>query len=87
MAADDGNLIELLYFHSHRKGASKKKKIYDVGISHIAFTVKDVDKAYKRLLKVGIKFNSPPQVSPDGYAKVAFLRDYDGCLIELVEVL
>lgn len=87
MAAGDGNLIELLYYHSHPRGVASKKDICEIGISHVAFTVENVDTEYKRLLKAGIQFNSSPQVSPDGYAKVIFCRDPEGNLIELVEVL
>ena len=35
----------------------------------------------------GIKFNAPPQLSPDGYAKVTFCFDPDGTPVELVQVL
>ena len=87
MAAEDGNLIELLYFHSHHGKAIAKKEICEIGVSHVAFTVDNIDIEYKRLLKAGVQFNAPPQISPDGYAKVPFCRDPDGSLIELVEVL
>ena len=87
MAAYDGNLIELLYFHSHPKACSKKKRLYAIGLSHIAFTVRNLDAEYQRLSKAGVKFNSAPQVSSDRYAKVAFCTDFNGNSIELVEVL
>lgn len=89
MSAMDGNLIEILYFHSHQHHIKiqDKRKICQTGISHISFTVEDLDYEYKRLRKAGIKFNSPPQFSPDGHAKVAFCRDPDDNFIELVQVL
>lgn len=87
MAAGDGNLVELLYFHSRSKRKPKKRQLRTVGMTHLAFTVRDLDFEYKRLLKAGIEFYSPPQVSPDGYAKVAFCRDYEYNPVELVEVL
>lgn len=34
-----------------------------------------------------IEFISPPQVSPDSYAKVAFCQAPEGTYIELVELL
>ena len=86
MSADDGNLIELLYYESHpRKSANRD--ICERGYSHIAFTVENLDAEYDRLKKVGIKFNCIPQISPDGKAKVAFCRDPEGNFIELVEQL
>ena len=86
-AAEDGNIIELLYFHSHKKKCIQKQDISEKGISHVAFTVENLDAEYKRLSKTGIKFNAPPQLSPDGYANVTFCKDPEGNFIELVEVL
>lgn len=87
MAADDGNLIELLYYHSHLREASSNSEICRIGVSHIAFTVEDLDMEYDRLMKAGVEFNSPPQRSPNHFAKVTFCKGPDSVLIELVEVL
>lgn len=86
MTSPTGQMIELLKYHSH-PSEQKEHEICEIGISHIAFTVNDLDFEYKRLLAKGIQFNSPPQLSPDGYAKVAFCRAPEGTLIELVEVI
>ena len=87
MAADDGNLIELLFYSSHPENPDKIRPINQIGCSHVAFTVENLDEEYKRLAKAGIRFNAPPQHSPDGYAKVTFCKDPDGSHVELVEVL
>jgi len=87
MSAGGGNFIELLYYHSHPRLHFRKNEIYEVGLSHIALTVEDLDVEYRRLSKKGIKFNSHPHKSPDGYAKVAVCRDPEGNYIELAEVL
>lgn len=87
MAADDGNLIELLFYSSHLDRSDKKRPINQFGCSHVAFTVENLDEEYKRLTQAGIGFSAPPQHSPDGYAKVTFCKDPDGSHIELVEVL
>lgn len=86
MAANDGNLLELLYCESHSRNFINRG-ICDTGYSHIAFTVESLDFEYDRLKKDGVKFNSAPQVSPDSKAKVAFCYDCEGNLIELVEEL
>ena len=39
------------------------------------------------LSEKNIKFNAPPQKSPDGLVKVTFCKDPDGTPIELVEML
>ena len=86
MAAPDGSLIELLKFHSHSEKMNARK-ICAPGITHIAFEVDALDDVYERLKDEGIVFTAPPQVSPDGYAKVTFCSAPEGTSIELVEVL
>ena len=86
VTSPSGQMIELLKYHSH-PAEQKMRKICEIGISHIAFTVDDLDFEYERLKDKGIQFNSPPQLSPDGYAKVTFCGAPEGTLIELVEVL
>ena len=87
LTADDGSMIELLQYLSHPREARDNHQICDIGCSHIAFTVDDIDKEYTRLLESGVRFNCPPYNSPDGYAKVTFCYDPNGTSIELVEVL
>ena len=86
MEAPDGNLIELLHFKSHPK-KPRNIDITELGYSHIALTIGNLEKEYERLLGDGVIFNASPETSPDNYAKVAFCRDPDGAWIELVEVL
>jgi len=83
----DNNIVELLKFTSHKLEGndSWNGKIYSTGLTHIAFTVEDLEKTYLELLSKGIEFNAPPQDSPDGYAKVTFCRGPENLLIELVE--
>jgi len=87
MSADDGNLVELLWYKSHPRKPNRAKEICATGVSHIAFTVEDIDYEYKRLKEKGIKFHCPPQISPDNKAKVTFCCDPEGNLVELVEEL
>lgn len=86
MALPDGQMIELLYYHTH-PGKRDVREICDIGIAHIAFTVDDLDSEYDRLKKEGVQFNASPQLSPDGYAKVTFCKAPEGTFVELVEVL
>ena len=81
-----GTLVELLQFFSHAK-KPEDSEITRIGTSHFALTVNNLDEIYEKFKKEGIKFNSSPQTSPDGYAKVAFCLDPDNTLIELVQVL
>ena len=86
MTAPDGQLIELLKFHTHPK-QHRSRSVCDIGIAHIAFTVSDVDCEYERLSRNGIPFFSRPQTSSDGFAKVAFCKAPEGTFVELVEEL
>ena len=87
MSAPNGpTLIELLEFDVP-KGSNLPRHVNDLGASHVAFTVSNIDEMYKKLKQSGIKFNAPPQLTPDGYAKVTFCFDPDGTPVELVQVL
>lgn len=86
LTSPDGQMIELVKYDSH-DGQSRNKNIYDIGISHLAFGVDDLNAFMQRLLESGIKFISEPALSPDAYARVAFCYSPEKTLIELVEVL
>jgi catechol 2,3-dioxygenase-like lactoylglutathione lyase family enzyme len=83
------NMLELLHYKSHPEKPfnNRARRLSEVGCSHFALTVSDLDSLYKKLTKEGIKFNHPVQVTPDGKVKVAFCRDPDGTFIEMVEEL
>lgn len=55
----------------------------DVGAAHVCLEVDDLDAEYERLAD-GADFVSPPQALESG-AKVAYVRDPDGNVIELLE--
>lgn len=88
MTADEGStLVEILEYQSHKGKQRENYEIFDLGASHIAFTVNNLEEEYQRLSKEGVKFISAPQVSQDGKAKVAFCYDPNGVPLELVEEL
>ena len=87
LKAHTGGMIELLEYKSHPLDVDHTVKITEIGISHFAMNVQDLDETYEDLLKLGLSFNEKPAISPDGGAKVCFCRDFDGNLIELVEEL
>ena len=86
LSAGMGNtLIELLDFKSHND--NEIRNFYTIGASHVALTVDNLEELYKTLSKNNVKFNAPPQKSPDGLVKVTFCNDPDGTPIELVEII
>ena len=83
---ETGTLLELLTF----EGKIQQRKVVvpdNFGYTHIALTVINLDLIYREMKKLEIEFLSEPTISPDGYAKVAFCRDPENNMIELVEVL
>lgn len=80
-------LVELLEYASHEGKKREHYEIFDIGASHVAFTVENVDQEYQKLQQEGISFTCEPQVSPDGKAKVTFCFDPDGVPVELVQQL
>ena len=86
MSHPGGGQIELLHFKSHPK-KREERKINDIGISHVAFTVDDVKLLHDDLKNSGVAFISSPRLSDDGGATVAFCRAPEGTFIELVELM
>lgn len=82
----DGNLLELLYFHSHPDKVMCKVKPYSTGLTHIAFTVTNLDETIRRLKLAGGSAPSQPQLSPDGQVRVTYAAAPEGVILELVEV-
>jgi catechol 2,3-dioxygenase-like lactoylglutathione lyase family enzyme len=88
LAAGKGSaVLELLHFKSPVTPAAQTRGLFDLGPTHVAFTVEDLDTIFERLARAGVPFNAPPQLSPDGLAKVTFCHDPDGTPLELVEML
>ena len=88
LSADEGKtLIELLEFVSSPVDPTGSPGLDGMGISHIALTVNDLNRVYRKLSRAGTPFISLPLTSPDGKAKVAFCRDPAGTWLELVEEL
>jgi catechol 2,3-dioxygenase-like lactoylglutathione lyase family enzyme len=87
LSAPDGNLLELLCFHSHPDKGRWEGVPYSTGLTHIAFTVSDLDETCRRLKEAGVKFPAEPQVSLDGSARVIYATGPEGILMELVEII
>lgn len=87
LLAPDGNLLELLHFHSHPDKPEWQGKPYSTGFTHIALTVRNLDDAFQRLQETGVIFPARPQISPDGRVKVIYAQGPEGVLLELVEVI
>ena len=82
------NLLELLYFINPK---NKKKKLNlktnSYGFTHMAVSVKNIDKIYKQLKRKRIKFNSPPQLSENKKVKFTNCKTPEDVFLEIVQPL
>jgi len=85
MGLDIDESIELFHF-VHPKGKQQSElRLCDVGCSHAAFDVDDVQQAYEEFHAKGAKFISPPvHLTADGQeATIAYMVDPDSYVVEL----
>jgi hypothetical protein len=82
----DKVIIELLEYRSPR---SRKKKIKsnNVGVSHLAFSIKSFKLFKKKIKTENIKPLGKIQKSPDGKVLVAYFSMLDEILLEIVQEL
>ena len=71
----DNQMIELLgYKIESTFGKDIEKKVNDIGCSHIAMTVTDLDYMYNKLTKQGVEFINPPETNDK--VKVCFCKKF-----------
>ena len=85
LTAPDNSMIELLQYETHPTPAGRSQP-NDSGIRHIAFTVADVDAAWRTLKENGCQPLSDPVNDPNGTARVFYTRDPDGNWLEIVQI-
>lgn len=79
-------MIELLQYYSHEP-LKFNNSLIQIGHTHLALTVIDLEKVSNDLKNLDLEFISDPKVSEDGKAKVCFCKDFDGNFLELVQEL
>lgn len=84
LSAGNGAQIELLRFQSHKRREVIRRGLYNLGFSHVSFTVDDIWSVYLRLRHAGVHFKSEPLNMESG-ALVAFALDPDLNHVEFVE--
>ena len=84
----DGYLLELLQYHSHPEQKEiAKQKSNQLGCSHLAFSVDDIDFICEKIEEIGGSIDNLPALTNDKKVKVAYCYDNEGNLMEIVEVL
>ena len=81
-----GTLLELLKYHSHPfEKIISNQPSNQLGCSHVAITVNDIDLCLKYIEECGGSTISAPISPPSGGVKVAYCHDPEGVLMEIVE--
>ena len=87
LAAQDGSLIELLHFKSHKSLPTWDGNPYKTGLTHIALNVQNLNEIVLRLEQNNYHKVNEIQKSLNGKVLVCYIRGYEGTLLELVEVI
>jgi lactoylglutathione lyase len=87
LKAPDGVSIELLQYLNTPRPVPPRTQSNDVGCSHVAMQVRDLDGLYREAIAAGIQFHCAPVIAAGGKAKVTYCRDPEGVILELVEIL
>lgn len=87
LRTQDNNRIELLEYKNCLGRKREPVLSNDIGASHFALTVENIDDLYKLRNNFDISYISEPLLSPDGLVKVAYAVLMNECIVELVEVL
>jgi len=88
LKAADGYLLELLQYHSHPDHTEiNKQKSNQLGCSHLAFSVANIDLVCNEIERIGGSVVNSPVLSNNKKVKVAYCHDNEGNLLEIVEVL
>ena len=87
LAAQDGSLVELLHFISHKSLPTWDGNPYKTGLTHIALNVKNIKILVSTLMKAGYYQVNGYQKSPDGKVLVCYLVGFENVLLELVQTI
>lgn len=83
-----GNVaLELFQYITPPPGpAEQGRPVNKPGLTHLGFAVEDLDAAYARLSRAGVRFHAPPAPSGgDAPIRAVYGRDPEGNVFELLE--
>jgi catechol 2,3-dioxygenase-like lactoylglutathione lyase family enzyme len=78
-----GGILEIFEFTPHLPPALVPWNL--VGLTHFSFNVKNLQKWHDHLAGKGVEIVSKPERSPRGHS-FFFIKDFDGNLIELMDL-
>lgn len=77
--------LEFWRYATPETAAVEPRPVNDIGYSHVCFESDDIDADFARAEALGARAHAPPQTL--GRARVAYLRDPDGNVLELLQWL
>ena len=84
----EGHQLELIQYINPPSGPGGVAR-NDLGATHLAFFVEDIDKFYDETKDRGLRFNNPPAALADDHGnlqrKALYAQDPDGNWLEFVE--
>jgi len=81
----DGTQLEVFEFrYPKAPNLTRNRPVNHQGITHICFSVENINHEYQRLMAAGMSFHCAPKIFP-GEGKATYGRDPDGNVIELFE--
>ena len=84
----EGHQLELIQYINPASGPGGIAR-NDLGATHLAFYVEDIDKFYEETKERGLQFNNPPASLADDHGnlqrKALYAQDPDGNWLEFVE--
>jgi lactoylglutathione lyase len=88
LKAPDGYILELLQYHSNPKHqAIAKQESNQLGCSHLAFTVENIDIVCRNIKKNGGSIVNQPTLTDNKKFIVVYCHDIEGNLMEIVEAV
>jgi len=84
-----GHSLELIEFHGPASRGKVSSRACDTGAFHMAYTVDDLDGALQALREYEVLPVAAPitvDAGPNKGAHIAFFRDPDGIILELIQV-
>ena len=85
MLAHGSHRLELFKYY-RPQGVTDGRRQCDVGYTHLAFTVADVDAVYEQVVRAGYAVVSPPKVLRNGRSKVFYMREPEDAIIEFMQL-
>ena len=71
---------------SLHKSKKTKQLSNKIGVSHVAFTVENIDRICEQVVQLGGGLVNEPALSENHLVKVAYCHDVEGNLFEVVEI-